>query len=322
MTMEAEDQRRKPSGDEPTDASERTVEEEAALQAAEASAEEPPAEIQELGAEEPSAPPKAELGPEEIVRVIESLLLASPAPLTIDGAREATGLAKEALQLALAVLAERYREGTSGIVLLEVAGAWQLRTSTASAEYVRRLLRVRPQRLTKAALETLALVAYRQPVTRAEVEDVRGVDCGAVIKALLERKLVRIMGKKEELGRPLLYGTTREFQEFFGLKSLEQLPTLREFHELSEESRSIVEEELPPPPAGISGISELASQALKEKLDAGAAEDEAALDYLEAAMAEAEARSKLVGEHIAAESAAEPDDAAEPAPAKPATPPF
>jgi segregation and condensation protein B len=239
----------------------------------------------------------------------------------MESAREATGLGKESLALALAVLAERYREGVSGLVLTEVAGAWQLRTAVASAAYVRRLLRVRPQRLTKAALETLALVAYRQPVTRGEVEDVRGVDCGAVIKALLERKLLKILGKKEELGRPLLYGTTREFQEFFGLKSLEQLPTLREFHELSEESRTIVEEELPaevPPP--IAGIAELATQALNEKLAAGAAEDEAALDYLEAAMAEAEARSKLVGEQIAAESAPESSDPQDAA--KPATPPF
>jgi segregation and condensation protein B len=303
-----------------------TVEEQEARQAAEAQAEaeeDTPVEIQEAAeaVEDVSAPA---FGPEGIVRVVESLLFASPAPLTVDGAREATGLAKEPIELALTVLAERYREGTSGIVLVEVAGSWQFRTATASAEYVRRLLRVRPQRLTKAALETLALVAYRQPVTRAEVEDVRGVDCGAVIKALLERKLLKILGKKEELGRPLLYGTTREFQEFFGLKSLEQLPTLREFHELSEESRSIVEEELPPPPAGIEGIAEMASQALKEKLDAGAAEDEAALDYLEAAMAEAEARSKLLDQHIGKEKGADADEtvAAPQGPAKPATPPF
>jgi segregation and condensation protein B len=302
-----------------TEVEDPTVEETEALQAAERE-ETPPAEIQEALVAEEEAP-EAALSPEAIVRVVESLLLATPVPLTMESAREATGLGKESLALALAVLAERYREGVSGLVLTEVAGAWQLRTAVASAAYVRRLLRVRPQRLTKAALETLALVAYRQPVTRGEVEDVRGVDCGAVIKALLERKLLKILGKKEELGRPLLYGTTREFQEFFGLKSLEQLPTLREFHELSEESRTIVEEELPaevPPP--IAGIAELATQALNEKLAAGAAEDEAALDYLEAAMAEAEARSKLVGEQIAAESAPESSDPQDAA--KPATPPF
>ena len=112
---------------------------------------------------------------------------------------------------------------------------------------------MKPQRLTRAALETLAIVAYRQPVTRPEVEDIRGVDCGAVLKALLERRLIKILGKKEEPGRPILYGTTREFLEFFALKDLASLPTLREFHELSEEHREIVEKEAPgrgPEPPG------------------------------------------------------------------------
>ena len=110
------------------------------------------------------------------------------------------------------------------------------------------MLQVKPMRLTRAALETLAIVAYRQPVTRPEMEDLRGVDCGAVTKALLERKLIRILGKKDEPGRPLLYGTTKEFLELFNLRDLTQLPTLREFQELSEESRKIVEDEAPAPP--------------------------------------------------------------------------
>src|SRR5215813_12808600 len=98
-------------------------------------------------------------------------------------------------------------------------------TETASPKHLRRFLKAKPQRLTRAALETLAIIAYRQPVTRAEVEDIRGVDSAAVIKALLERRLVRILGKKEEIGRPILYGTSREFLEFFGLKDLASLPT-------------------------------------------------------------------------------------------------
>ena len=126
-------------------------------------------------------------------------------------------------------------------MLHEVAGGWQLRTSPDNSDFARRFLRVKPQRLTRAALETLAIVAYRQPVTRPEIEEIRGVDCGAVVKALLERRLVKILGKKEEPGRPILYGTTREFLEFFALKDLASLPTLREFHELSEEHREIVE---------------------------------------------------------------------------------
>jgi segregation and condensation protein B len=121
-----------------------------------------------------------------------------------------------------------------------VAGGWQFRTDPDSGDFVRRFLRVKPHRLTRAALETLAIIAYRQPVTRPEIEDVRGVDSGAVVKALLERRLIKILGKKEEPGRPLLYGTTKEFLEFFNLRDLKDLPTLREFHELSEEHQAQV----------------------------------------------------------------------------------
>ena len=99
-------------------------------------------------------------------------------------------------------------------------------------------------RLTRAQVETLAIVAYRQPVTRPEVDDIRGVDSGATLKLLLERDLLRILGKKDEPGRPILYGTTTQFLEFFGLKSLKDLPTLREFTELSDESLRVAEAEL------------------------------------------------------------------------------
>jgi len=99
-------------------------------------------------------------------------------------------------------------------------------------------------RLTRAQVETLAIAAYRQPITRPEVDDIRGVDSGATLKLLLERDLVRILGKKDEPGRPILYGTTTQFLEFFGLKSLKDLPTLKEFTELSDESRRVAEAEL------------------------------------------------------------------------------
>ncbi len=298
------------------EAEERTVEEEEAVQvaaAAEAADDDgaPPAALDETDAQADLEPPAEALGPEALARVVESLLLASPVPLTLDAAREATGASAAELRDAFAAIAGRLREGASGMVVVEVADAWQLRTSAESAAAVRRLLRIRPQRLTRAALETLALVAYRQPITRADVEDVRGVDCGAVLKALLERRLVKILGKKEELGRPLLYGTTREFLEFFGLKGLDQLPTLREFQELSEEHRSIVEKEAPAPLPGIAGIAELADQALSRRLSETAGEDEAALADLEAAMEEADARAKLVGQTL------DP----QPAEAEPAAPP-
>src|SRR5258705_6405200 len=98
--------------------------------------------------------------------------------------------------------------------------------------------------MTRAQLETLAIVAYRQPLTRPEVDDIRGVDSGPVLKTLLDRDLVRILGKKDEPGRPLLYGTAPSFLEFFGLKSLKDLPSLREFTELSDDSRRVYDREM------------------------------------------------------------------------------
>jgi segregation and condensation protein B len=142
----------------------------------------------------------------------------------------------------LAELKGTYAE--RGVVLDEVAGGWLFRTSVEYAPFVREMSNEKPVRLSRAQVETLAIAAYRQPITRPEVDDIRGVDSGATLKLLLERDLVRILGKKDEPGRPLLYGTTTQFLEFFGLKSLKDLPTLKEFTELSEESRRTAEAEL------------------------------------------------------------------------------
>src|SRR5260370_22728490 len=136
-----------------------------------------------------------------------------------------------------------------GIELDEVAGGWLFRSNVQFASFVRELTSERPVRLSRAQIETLAIVAYRQPVTRPEIDDIRGVDSGATLKLLLERDLLRILGKKDEPGRPLLYGTTSQFLEFFGLKSLKELPTLRDFTELSEESRQAAEAGLSEPEA-------------------------------------------------------------------------
>jgi segregation and condensation protein B len=246
--------------------------------------------------------------------VIESLLFLAEKPLAVEELRLATGLEVERIAKALDQLSGQYREGLSGIVLHEVAGGWQLRTSPLNSDYARRFLQVKPQRLTRAALETLAIVAYRQPVTRPEVEDVRGVDCGAVLKALLERRLVKILGKKEEPGRPILYGTTREFLEFFALKDLASLPTLREFHELSEEHREIVEKEAPEQAQpGIAGIVEdLADPAARAALEAKRAEGDAALDELEKAIADADEKSRAASEALGEGKKAEAEPATQP----------
>src|SRR5207237_149502 len=128
----------------------------------------------------------------------------------------------------------------TGIQLHPVAGGYQYRSNPENAAWVQRLLQQKPVKLSRAQLETLAIVAYRQPITRPEIDQIRGVDSGGTLKTLLDRSLVRILGKKEEPGRPMLYGSSREFLEFFNLRDLKDLPTLREFHELTEEHRAQV----------------------------------------------------------------------------------
>jgi segregation and condensation protein B len=174
--------------------------------------------------------------------LLEALVFASDKPMkTGELARLASAPTRQVKE-AMGELRAEYL--TRGIVLEEVAGGWLFRTSAQYAPFVRELTGGRPVRLTRAQLETLAIAAYRQPITRPEIDDIRGVDSGATLKLLLERDLVRILGKKDEPGRPLLYGTTTHFLEFFNMKSLRDLPTLREFTELSDESLRVAEAEL------------------------------------------------------------------------------
>jgi segregation and condensation protein B len=174
--------------------------------------------------------------------LLEALVFASDKPMkTGELARLASAPSRQVKE----VMGElRADYSTRGIVLDEVAGGWLFRTNAQYAPFVRDLAGGRPVKLTRAQIETLAIAAYRQPITRPEIDEIRGVDSGATLKLLLERDLVRILGKKDEPGRPLLYGTTNHFLEFFNMKSLKDLPTLREFTELSDESRRVAEAEL------------------------------------------------------------------------------
>jgi segregation and condensation protein B len=151
-------------------------------------------------------------------------------------------------------------------VITSAAGGWQLRTNPEHAPWVGKLLAGRPVRLSRAMLETLAIVAYRQPVTRPEIDEIRGVDCGPVLGTLLDRALIRIIGKKEEVGRPMLYGTTPEFLRTFNLRDLTELPTLREFHELGADERAKVDAEHGVP----AGAPEAAAAAVAADLAAAA----------------------------------------------------
>ncbi len=169
--------------------------------------------------------------------VVEALLFVSDRPLPIARlARLAHTPAKEAAVI-LERLVAHYRG--RGVELVEVAGGFQFRSAASCAPFVRDLVAKKPVRLTRAQIETLSICAYRQPITRPEVDDIRGVDSGSALKVLVEKALVKILGRKDEPGRPLLYGTTPYFLEFFGLPSLAELPTLREYSDLTDESRAL-----------------------------------------------------------------------------------
>ena len=177
----------------------------------------------------------------QLKHLVEALVFASDKPLTVARLRQLTRVSDtKRLEQALADITEDFRE--RGIVLQQVSGGYQFRTRTQFSAWVQQLIAGRPVRLSRAQLETLAIIAYRQPITRPEIDEIRGVDSSATLKLLIDRALIRILGKKEEVGRPMLYGTTKEFLEFFHLKDLKDLPTLREFYELSEESMTKVRE--------------------------------------------------------------------------------
>jgi len=172
---------------------------------------------------------------------LESLLLIADQPMRLEKLVELVEAEKSAVKLALTELQTEYAERKGGILLETVAGGYELRTPVEHAELIRKLARVKTFRFSRAALETLAIIAYRQPITRAEIEYLRGVDSGGVLKTLLDKRLVKILGKKDIPGRPLIYGTSREFLEAFGLNDLSDLPTLKEFSELEPEALGIVD---------------------------------------------------------------------------------
>lgn len=178
--------------------------------------------------------------------IIECLIFTAETPLSLDRFCELLPeFERDDLRAALAELVGGHEGRDGGIQLVEVAGGWQFRTRPDFQQYVVRHVKTKASKFSQSALESLAIVAYRQPITRAEVEHLRGVDCGGVLKSLLEKRLVRILGKKDIPGRPLIYGTSREFLEVFGLKDLKSLPTLKEIQALDDVPQYERQEELP-----------------------------------------------------------------------------
>ena len=169
----------------------------------------------------------------ELASIIESLIFTADSALSTDRICELLhDFERDEIRAALKELFTHYQGREGGFELVEVAGGWQFRTRAELHGYITRHIKTRASKFSQSALETLAIVAYRQPITRAEVEHLRGVDCGGVLKSLLEKHLVRILGKKDIPGRPLIYGTAKEFLEIFGLKDLKSLPTLKEIQAL------------------------------------------------------------------------------------------
>ena len=170
---------------------------------------------------------------ENIKYIIESLLFVAEEPLKVDRIKNITTHAETGeIREALAELSAEYETRRGGFYLDEVAGGYQIRTRPEYTEWIKKLIQPKPLRISKAALETLVIIAYKQPIIRSDIEYLRGVDCGGVLRMLLERKLIRVLGRREMAGRPLIYATTRRFLEVFDLKDLKDLPTPKEIEEL------------------------------------------------------------------------------------------
>lgn len=174
--------------------------------------------------------------------ILEALLFVTGEPIPVTRFLALLGaVTRQEVEAALASLSHDYEQEGRGLQLAEVAGGYRIVTKAEFAPWLKRLEKVKaPSKLSRSALESLAIIAYKQPIVRGEVEQIRGVETSGVIRTLLERKLVRIVGRKEEPGRPIMYGTTKVFLEHFGLRDLSQLPPLREFKELGESEQAML----------------------------------------------------------------------------------
>ncbi|MFM1848189.1 MAG: chromosome segregation and condensation protein ScpB [Pseudomonadota bacterium] len=171
----------------------------------------------------------------DLAALIEALLFASGEPLAPEKLCEVARCDEAAFASAIRGIEERLKAETSGFMLVQVAGKYQLRTKPQFADFIRELRASRPRRLSQPALETLAIVAYRQPIVKSDIEKIRGVDVSPTLKTLLDRNIIKIVGRQPTVGQPALYGTTEEFLKLFGLNSLTELPTLRDIKELERE---------------------------------------------------------------------------------------
>jgi segregation and condensation protein B len=234
--------------------------------------------------------------------ILEAMIFVSEQPISLERmAGVLTDCTRKDLKEVLNELEQEYEERGGALEIVEVANGYQFRTRAEFAPWIGKMRQQRFARLSRAALETLAIVAYRQPVTRAEAEAIRGVDSGAVLGTLLERQLLRILGRKEVPGRPILYGTTPEFLELFGLRNLKDLPTLREIKDMvdsAQEGREGEQEGVPEEQKVVEPDGEDSS--LSADVDSSASEEEEGEP-------EAETEAEFEGEWEEGEPIAEDD---------------
>ena len=170
---------------------------------------------------------------ENLKYIIESLLFVAQEPLSVDRLKNVLNTAGASdIKIALKELSDEYETRKGSFYLNEVAGGFQIRTRSEYTSWIKRFIQPNPPRLSRASLETLAIIAYKQPIIRSDIENLRGVDCGGILRVLLKRKFIRVLGRKELPGRPLIYATTKHFLEVFDLKNLKDLPTPKEIEEL------------------------------------------------------------------------------------------
>lgn len=219
--------------DEPID--EAALNEEASRELAAMVAEAEAADAETGEENEPDIELSAPKSDAERAAIIETLIFVSDEPLTTKViASVLKEDDKDAIERSLRLLADEFNSRNGGLQLREVAGGWQFATRPEYHEHVRKFLRTRPSaKLTIASLETLAVIAYKQPVTVPEILEIRGVQSPSSIKTLLDKKLIVAKGRKETVGRPMMYGTSKDFLLQFGLKDLSELPSVEDFHDLS-----------------------------------------------------------------------------------------
>jgi segregation and condensation protein B len=178
----------------------------------------------------------------EKTAILEALIFASETPLSVERVADILpDTEKNEILFLLEDLVREYESRKGGISLAQVAGGFQFRTREGMAPWIRKLKASRPSMLSPAALETLAVVAYRQPLVKSEIDRIRGVDASGALKGLLDKKLVRIVGRKDVPGKPIIYGTARRFLEVFNLRDLSELPTLRELKDMQDDGSELKE---------------------------------------------------------------------------------